>query len=74
MAGNVEEWVADWYAPDYYASAPEQNPLGPDEGVFRILRGGSFFSNRLAVLTTRRERALPDAHFASVGFRVALSP
>jgi formylglycine-generating enzyme required for sulfatase activity len=74
MAGNVEEWVADWYAPDYYASAPTQDPSGPEEGVLRVLRGGSYFSNRQAILATSREKALPDTHFDSVGFRVSISP
>jgi formylglycine-generating enzyme required for sulfatase activity len=74
MAGNVEEWVADWYAADYYANAPAQDPAGPDEGVTRVLRGGSYFSNRQGVRVTSRAKALPDAHFASVGFRLVMDP
>lgn len=43
LAGNVQEWVADWYAPDYYnMSCPKNNPKGPDTGKFRVLRGGSW--------------------------------
>lgn len=46
MAGNVWEWVADRYRPDYYAKSPSENPMGPaDEEVFtdlRVMRGGSF--------------------------------
>jgi len=46
MAGNVWEWVADRYRPDYYAKSPSENPTGPDENeVFsdlRVMRGGSF--------------------------------
>lgn len=72
MAGNVEEWVADWYAPAYYAQAPPTNPTGPDSGAFRVVRGGSFNSNRDDVRTTRRGTAFPDVKFESVGFRVVI--
>ena len=41
MAGNVWEWVQDWYGEDYYRKAPEKNPRGPDAGSSRVLRGGS---------------------------------
>jgi formylglycine-generating enzyme required for sulfatase activity len=43
-AGNILEWCADWYDPDYYASSPGKNPLGPERGEFRVLRGGSWGS------------------------------
>jgi len=72
MAGNVEEWVADRYDPEYYAQSPEQNPSGPEEGVFRAVRGGSYYSNSLDVRTFAREKALDTASFDSVGFRVLL--
>ena len=42
MTGNVQEWVADWYAADYYSYSPQNNPRGPGKGEFRILRGGSW--------------------------------
>ena len=72
MAGNVEEWVGDWYGDSYYASAPAKNPLGPGDGVFRVVRGGSFNSKRMDVRTTARGKALPNSHFPSVGFRVVV--
>lgn len=70
MAGNVEEWVADWYTDNYYANSPAENPPGPDKGIFRVVRGGSFNSTRIAVRTTARGKALPNTGFPSVGFRV----
>jgi eukaryotic-like serine/threonine-protein kinase len=72
MAGNVEEWVADWYAPDYYTQSPRRNPLGPGSGLFRGVRGGSFNSGRGDVRAASRGRALPDTAFDSVGFRVVV--
>jgi len=72
MAGNVEEWVADWYAPDYYTQSPSRNPLGPASGLFRVVRGGSFNSSRGDVRTTSRGRALPDTAFENVGFRIVV--
>lgn len=70
MAGNVEEWVADWYAPDVYTQEPRDNPTGPDKGIFRVVRGGSFNSSLGGVRAASRDRALPNTNFDSVGFRV----
>lgn len=45
LAGNVREWVYDWYSEDYYASAPRENPMGPDTGTDKVLKGGSYYDN-----------------------------
>lgn len=43
MAGNAQEWVSDWYSPEYYASAVTQNPPGPISGETKVVRGGAFW-------------------------------
>jgi formylglycine-generating enzyme required for sulfatase activity len=42
MAGNVAEWVSGWFDEDYYENSPYENPTGPDTGITRIIRGGSW--------------------------------
>jgi serine/threonine-protein kinase len=71
MAGNVSEWVADWYHRDYYAASPEANPLGPAAGTFKVLRGGSWLSVPRGLRTMTRDYAAPDLRDDSVGFRCA---
>lgn len=40
LAGNVHELVSDWYSPNYYAESPRNNPIGPESGRQRTVRGG----------------------------------
>lgn len=58
MAGNVWEWVADRYRPDYYAKSPSENPEGPSEeevfNDFRVMRGGSFQEDWTILRLTNR--------------------
>jgi serine/threonine-protein kinase len=73
MAGNVFEWVADWYDRDYYAEAPAENPQGPDSGTKKVIRGGSFAHGAFALRCATRGRYRPEAHRANHGFRCAWS-
>lgn len=78
MAGNVWEWVADWYDANYYSNSPYQNPLGPDSGLHHILRGGSWYNLNDSAWTHNRKyygptlRTVPN-HEYIIGFRCARS-
>jgi len=71
MAGNVYEWASDLYDPDYYSVSPAQDPLGPEAGAFRVVRGGSWTSDTRALRVANRVGYHGEYHSHSVGFRCA---
>jgi len=71
MAGNVYEWVADWYQADYYEVGPSRNPKGPDIGGFRSMRGGSWVEFAKGCRPSFRFGQPPDSADTDSGFRIA---
>ena len=72
MAGNVWEWVNDWYGA--YSSGAQTNPLGPVSGAYRVLRGGSWIFDSLNVRSSDRDGGSPGFAVNDIGFRVARNP
>ena len=74
MAGNVTEWVVDWYhryGRNYDDKSPPRNPKGPSSGEFRVLRGGSWLSRPDDVLSARQDAYPPTGLHSYIGFRCA---
>jgi formylglycine-generating enzyme required for sulfatase activity len=73
MAGNIGEWVQDWFGLDYYAYIPERNPPGPTSGRYKVVRGGSWKSKPNMLRSATRGGAAPDQRSPTIGFRCAAS-
>ncbi len=71
LAGNAREWVSDWYASDYYQHAPDRNPRGPERGVLKVIRGGSWHSPLADITTMARGRGGFALRTHGTGFRCA---
>ena len=72
-AGNVMEWVSDWYGETYYREAPERNPPSPEYGTYRVLRGGGYTTTGADIRVTSRSKMMQDFRDETIGFRCATS-
>ena len=69
--GNVAEWVSDWYDQDYYKSAPDRNPKGPDSGTQKAFRGGGWMDSTTTMRVAMRNGTDPTTKINWMGFRCA---
>jgi sulfatase modifying factor 1 len=73
MAGNANEWVADWYDANYYLHSPSQNPTGPETGDVRAVRSSSYTNDDKQVPVYMRFSAKPVDHRSDLGFRCVVT-
>jgi formylglycine-generating enzyme required for sulfatase activity len=69
MSGNVWEWTTDWYAADSYAGSVYENPTGPEAGLQRVIRGGSWYYFGKNLRVTNRHKDTPASSHDNIGFR-----
>lgn len=72
--GNVWEWVSDWYAPDTYTRDVRSDPRGPENGISKVRRGGSYHCPVHLLRPAYRAASKPSVSYSVQGFRLVLEP
>lgn len=72
FTGNVAEWCADWFAPDFYGQSPVRDPSGPAQGKERVYRGGAWNDPADGLEAARRKHAAVDFQANYLGFRIVV--
>ncbi len=70
MSGNVWEWCSDWYDNNYYSETPINNPIGPESGSHRLIRGGGWYYRAEYCRTSNRDNI--SGGYYALGFRLVL--
>ncbi len=70
MSGNAAEWCSDWYDADYYSRSRYENPEGPPAGIYRVIRGGSWYSRARDLRCAARQFFRPSRADGFIGFRL----
>jgi serine/threonine-protein kinase len=73
MAGNIFEWVSDWYDAEYYQHSPSENPKGPKTGTEKVMRGGDSWIDWWDLRVTSRDFSEPNSSDFVGGFRCAFN-
>ena len=69
MAGGVAEWCSDWFERTYYETSPPKNPQGPPEGMYKVIRGGSWSDGPRRITVFFRNWVRPNQSTPNIGFR-----
>ncbi len=69
MAGGVAEWCSDWFERTYYENSPSENPQGPVDGLYKVIRGGAWSDGSRRVTVFFRNWVRPNQRTPNIGFR-----